>query len=130
MGRAYTDNLLRMAAKAAGIVIVRSRLDDPMHTDMLIRGSARSKDRIGPWNPIDDDGDALRLAAAVRQVVHIWQDGSQVSVARTLPDGEDPPADSAEWNSAVVSPDAVLDVAAAARLAIVLNAAAAGRAMP
>ncbi|MEN2672623.1 hypothetical protein [Herbaspirillum huttiense] len=51
--------LLEMAAKAAGISIVRSRLEDPMWRDMLLE----PKHGIGiGWNPLEDDGDALRLA--------------------------------------------------------------------
>lgn len=55
--------LLEAAAKAAGIVILRSRLDDPMARDMLAGNSARNPHHEnGPWNPLTDDGDALRLA--------------------------------------------------------------------
>jgi len=55
--------LLEMAAKAAGIKVIRSRLDDPLCLDMLIDGSSRNAHHeSGPWNPLTDDGDALRLA--------------------------------------------------------------------
>lgn len=55
--------LLTMAAKAAGIKVIRSRLDDPMHRDFLVKGGARNQGQdAGPWNPLTDDGDALRLA--------------------------------------------------------------------
>ena len=55
--------LLELAAKAAGIAVVRSRLHDPARQDFLIRGSARNPSQdLGPWNPLADDGDALRLA--------------------------------------------------------------------
>ncbi|MFN7883092.1 MAG: hypothetical protein ACK5PF_08785 [bacterium] len=55
--------LLELAAKAAGIEVMRSRLDDPMQQDMLVRQSARNAHHNnGPWNPLTDDGDALRLA--------------------------------------------------------------------
>lgn len=59
--------LLEMAAKAAGIEVVRSRLDDPLNLDMLVENSARnSHQRSGPWNPLTDDGDALRLAVKLQ----------------------------------------------------------------
>jgi hypothetical protein len=56
--------LLELAAKAAGIEVIRSRLHDPLLNDMLVKHSARNPGQEnGPWNPRDDDGDALRLAA-------------------------------------------------------------------
>ena len=55
--------LLEQAAKAAGIAVVRARLHDPACQDFLIRGSVRNPYQdLGPWNPLADDGDALRLA--------------------------------------------------------------------
>ena len=55
--------LLELAAKAAGYVVIRSRLDDPMSKDFLIADSVRNHGQAnGPWNPLTDDGDALRLA--------------------------------------------------------------------
>ncbi len=54
--------LLELAAKAAGIEVTRSRLEDPLNRDMLVENSVRNGgQRLGPWNPLDDDGDALRL---------------------------------------------------------------------
>ncbi|MGJ7529806.1 hypothetical protein [Variovorax sp. GB1P17] len=59
--------LLEAAAKAAGISGIRSRLDDPMHRDFLISDSARNPgQKSGPWNPLTDDGDALRLAVKLK----------------------------------------------------------------
>jgi hypothetical protein len=59
--------LLEMAAKAAGIKIERFRLDDPMWRDALVDTDTRNEkgEAIG-WNPLDDDGDALRLAVRLR----------------------------------------------------------------
>lgn len=55
--------LLEMVAKAAGIKVIRSRLDDAAFRDFLIRNSPRNNGQeFGPWNPLEDDGDALRLA--------------------------------------------------------------------
>jgi hypothetical protein len=60
--------LLELAAKAAGIEVVRSRLDDPMHHDLLIKGTSRNISHdIGPWNPLTDDGDALRLVVKLME---------------------------------------------------------------
>lgn len=54
--------LLEAAAEAAGIKVVRSRLDDPLNRDFLIEDSPRNREQAaGPWNPLTDDGDALRL---------------------------------------------------------------------
>lgn len=60
--------LLELAAKAAGLMVQRSRLDDPVHCDFLIDGDGeRNKGQLAyPWNPLADDGDALRLAATLR----------------------------------------------------------------
>lgn len=64
--------LLGFAARAAGIVVLRSRLDDPLHCDMLIAKSSRnSHHENGPWNPLADDGDVMRLAVALRLTVSI-----------------------------------------------------------
>lgn len=56
--------LLELAAKAAGIKIIRSRLGDPLWRDMLIENSNVEQDGnpSARWNPITDDADALRLA--------------------------------------------------------------------
>lgn len=111
--------MLEMAAKAAGIVIVRSRLDDPLQRDMLVLNSHRNPgQKAGPWNPLADDGDALRLAVKLRldicrphakhKAVCVWVDviGDFIEV----PHGR--------------------DAYAATRLAIVRAAAEIGRAMP
>ena len=54
--------LLELAAKAAGIDVIRFRLDDPLHSDLLIKTSARNGAQgYGPWSPLIDDGDEARL---------------------------------------------------------------------
>jgi hypothetical protein len=54
--------LLELAAKAAGIEVLRSRLNDFLCGDMLVNKSSRNPtQQSGPWNPLTDDGDALRL---------------------------------------------------------------------
>ncbi|WCW05354.1 hypothetical protein [Pseudomonas aeruginosa] len=63
--------LLELAARAAGMNIQRSRLDDPLHRDFLMNGEGvRNPGQCSfPWNPRDDDGDALRLAVKLGIVV-------------------------------------------------------------
>ena len=80
------------------------------------------------WNPLDDDGDALRLAVRLGLVVHVWDDADMASVAKTLPDGEDPPPDGDAWHSA--DAHACGDIYAATRRAIVRAAAEIGKAKP
>lgn len=116
--------LLELAAKAAGIVALRWGIDKP---ERQMSGEGQF---IGAtWNPLADDGDALRLAVKLRMVVHVWDDGENVSAAKTLPDGDDPPvSDSSAWHSADAHGSGGLE--AATRLAIVRAAAEIGKAMP
>lgn len=59
--------LLGLAAKAAGIEVIRSRLEQPLTNDFLVNGGRRNPHHeYGPWNPLTDDGDALRLAVKLR----------------------------------------------------------------
>ncbi len=70
--------LLERAAKAGGVVVIRSRLDDPMHKDLLVENSYRNPfQQAGPWNPLVDDGDALRLA--VKLGLELWFSPSSVT---------------------------------------------------
>jgi GAF domain-containing protein len=58
--------LLELAAKAAGIAIQRSRLEDPIFRDMLlVERSPRDPGQGQGWNPLTNDGDLLRLAAVL-----------------------------------------------------------------
>ena len=55
-GEEMTDReLLEMAAKAAGLEYTKT--ED--HDRLLVRGDDKLR---RPWNPLEDDGDALRLA--------------------------------------------------------------------
>ena len=106
--------LLELAAKAAGIVVVRSRLHDPLQRDMLIENSARNPDQsTGPWNPLTDAGDALRLAVKLQLEVYIHE-AATVTISANL-------------IRAVENHEA--DPYAATRRAIVRAAAEIGRAM-
>lgn len=106
------QDLLTLAAKAAGIVIIRFRLDDAMCRDVLVANSPRNPCSIvGAWNPLTDDGDALRLAVKVLS----WPHGGRA------------------FDNAVTAMFAVGklpdDAYAATRRAIVLAAANIGRTM-
>ena len=117
--------LLELAAKAAGIAVVRARLHDPACQDFLIRGSVRNPSQdLGPWNPLADDGDALRLA--VKLNIAVWF----VSYPHGLTGFPGGDFVKAVGISVVHIPLDVGDNAAATRRAIVQAAAAIGRAMP
>jgi hypothetical protein len=83
--------LLEAAAKAAGIEILRSRLDDPLFRDMLLPAT---EGRGNGWNPLTDDGDALRLAVQLRLEITWWKQGVRAEPAQgresVQPFGEDP----------------------------------------
>ena len=106
--------LLEKAAKAAGIGVQRSRLDDPLWRDMLLTVRSPEHGGIGcGWNPLTDDGDAFRLAVKCAAQIH-WHVGNVMVVAI---DGFKP-IDVRE------SYGEDMDVAAATRRAIVRAAAA------
>lgn len=79
--------LLELAALAAGMSIQRSRLDDPLHRDFLMNGEGvRNPGQCSfPWNPLDDDGDALRLAHRLGLAV----DMSACAINFAIPDQDD-----------------------------------------
>ena len=110
--------LLERAARAAGRGKIMAYLDDgAICTATLCWPHSGER-----WDPLNDDGDALRLAVKLRFVVHVWDDGCTTSVAKTMPDGEDPDATSAAWHSDSL-PLGSIDPAAATRRAIVRAAA-------
>ena len=60
--------LLELAAKAAGINLVcKQLLAHGMEVDAFF--NLFEDGRYGCWNPLEDDGDALRLAAKL----HLWE---------------------------------------------------------
>lgn len=114
--------LLEAAAKAAGIGIEPCTCSDPRWPFRTSKAG-----RSGHWNPLEDDGDALRLAVELRLELHIWDDGELASAAKTMPDGGDPPSeDGSLWSSADAHASGGL--AAATRRAIVRAAAEIGAA--
>ena len=114
--------LLELAAKAAGIAVIRSRLDDPLVRDMLVANGHRNPHHeTGPWNPLTDDGDALRLAVKLELEMYFGddEDGTSVHV------GYAAATDSAAMVRYCIQRDA--DPCAAARRAIVRAAAETAR---
>ena len=95
--------LLELAAKAAGIEVATA------HRHGLFLASAKW------WNPLDDDGDALRLAVKLQMIVNIDRSESQAGNGHIDDEYE------LHRNS---------DPYAATRRAIVRAAAAIGEAMP
>ncbi|ACR29191.1 Hypothetical protein bglu_1g20850 [Burkholderia glumae BGR1] len=93
---------MELAAKAAEIEILRSRLDDPLWRDMLLSPKHSKTPGIAEgWNPLTDDGDALRLAVKLRMDIDISINAGYVSVtAHREPDERvfivEKPGDSAE----------------------------------
>ncbi|EOX9009272.1 hypothetical protein ACPW6H_005920 [Pseudomonas aeruginosa] len=73
--------LLELAARAAGMNIQRSRLDDPLHRDFLMNGEGvRNPGQCSfPWNPLTDDGDALRLAVKLGLILETDLDDASCS---------------------------------------------------
>jgi len=117
-----TRELLELAAKAAGIEL---RWPNPIDSDL----SPRTWPGLETWNPLTDDGDALRLAVKLRIAIHHDDpDASQAGFTRyqkvpfTL-DGYGPWFQK-EWHRD--SPDQ----SAATRRAIVRASAEIGRSMP
>ena len=98
--------LLELAAKAAGI------WDDSDPSSGLLKGTGQY------WNPLVDDGDALRLAVKLEMQVYV---GSHTVVAEILSDSDEPSI----WQKVFVENDPY----AATRRAIVRAAAELGRAM-
>jgi len=108
--------LLELAAKAAGY-------PPEWHGSIKIETANGTR----KWSPLEDDGDALRLAVRLRLVVHVWDNDTEISVAKTLPDGEDPDPAYGEW--ICESYDSNNDPYAATRRAITRAAAEIGKAM-
>ncbi len=108
--------LLELAAKAAGIRINYWVYDNDDDSPSVLESG-------GIWNPLTDDGDALRLAVKCEMSLDLFDD--LIRVGYTLPDESLRPADRAA--DVVESPKA--DPYAATRRAIVRAAAEIGRNM-
>jgi hypothetical protein len=109
--------LLELAAKAAGIELkgwTRISGDE----EAVIGYDAYT---VETWNPLTDDGDALRLAVKLRLAVNHYGDGTAVMLPHHSPEGF-------STRPAIVE-DSCGDPAAATRLAITRAAAAIGEGM-
>lgn len=106
--------LLELAAKAAGYEFgeINGAYKAKIEKDIGTCGTyGCQKHQWRDWNPLTDDGDALRLAVHMFRDIHFWYFDNSVSVGN-------------EWR--VVCGD---DPCAATRLAIVRAAAEIGRSM-
>jgi len=82
------NELLELAAKAAGMTIDTHYVDGGAS---VWEGERHHSDWIPDWNPLDDDGDALRLAVKLEIVVEYRRDASAAfayNYARCLGIGE------------------------------------------
>ena len=73
--------LLELAAKAAGLDI---RLTWTPGTTPWVRNETGT---ASPWNPLDDDGDALRLAVRLNMNVLVCPDAGPAAEAWTVESG-------------------------------------------
>jgi len=104
--------LLELAAKAAGLEITEKMAD--------FYARKRKEDRFELWNPLTDDGDALRLAVKLGLQVEIdGHNKREFVVVRT-----------SEYNPIEIRQTKNLGAEQATRRAIVRAAAEIGRAMP
>ena len=109
--------LLAMAVKAAGLHVKGHRVDADDNFTHLIVGAKGTREKTN-WNPLTDDGDALRLAARLNFRVDISY--GTVRIVDEL--------DNEHYLSGIVTDCG--GQMALVRLAIVRAAAAIGRTLP
>lgn len=108
--------LLELAAKAAALIIVDE--DDDLTLYVIDQYDKKNGDEYGErWAPLEDDGDALRLAVTLGLIVDIGLDEHVTAVDYTTPLAED----------GFVLEDHFPDRCAATRRAITRAAAEIGR---
>ena len=87
--------LLELAAKAAGMNVSWDHYDPDYCAGaegMFLNGE-RSPDNSKYWNPLTDDGDALRLAVKLRMNINIYSQGAEAdcdTLESTCKEGGDP----------------------------------------
>lgn len=110
--------LLELVAKAAGIEC--DGFDEDLGRDVWWLPDLS---RYGPWGPLDDDGDALRLVAKLKLSVCYHHEDDNPAVTVMVPVG---------WHERFFECHEPIsdDCSAATRRAIVRAAAEIGRAMP
>ncbi len=112
--------LLKDAAKAAGIKLVFFGPDE-LPLDCTGMAPAMNILSAKVWNPIEDDGDALRLAVKLR--ISVWVDSSDACCS-WVPEGQHPFSEGMEQLAEEITNG---DPYAATRRAIVRAAAEIGR---
>lgn len=120
--------IVEMAAKAAGIWVGDEDFTDPIgrkfEDSLGLWVHVGQMEDMGQWfNPLHNGNDSQHLMAKHRLVVHVWQEGHQVSAAKTLPGGDDPTNGSDDWYC--VEARACGSVEAAIRRVVVLASAGA-----
>ena len=118
--------LLELAAKAVGLNIKGYRVDIDDSFTHLVIGKKNTRERVN-WNPLTDDGDALRLAVKLRLSIdhnHIADQQRWVAADRNGCEGVCSPV------SAVEDEFEESGRAAATRRAITMAAAEIGKVMP
>lgn len=119
--------LLEFAAKAVGLNIKGYRVDIDDSFTHLVIGKKNTRERVN-WNPLTDDGDALRLAVKLRIGIEI----NERSIVASWVGGGYEPNDVYEYPDSIQNDD--FDVVyvnhdKATRRAIVRAAAEIGKAM-
>lgn len=80
---AEDKELIELAAKAAGITLVSKLMPNPDGTETLEFFQLFDNGRIGTWNPLKDDGDALRLAVKLDIDLSFYSDREAKVYANT-----------------------------------------------
>ena len=111
--------LLEMAAKAAGLDDAEWVYDEGRPSGFIL--TARLPGFRCIWNPLTDDGDALRLAVKLQMIVCVRAEGKTDACVRVT-------SFITPWRSFMEDHEA--DPYAATRRAIVRAAAAIGKEMP
>ena len=119
--------LLELAAKAAGMEV--RRVDTEYEHCFKIPYSAPNVTGWEEWNPLTDDGDALRLAVKLHMDINFFYDGcdDQYDIVRVHTHGAE--CDAEEGLGFYIQ-GGQIDEDAATRRAIVRAAAAIGETMP
>lgn len=130
-----TDNerrLLELAAKASGIEIEWNVMINP-HSPFLAPKTQQERNWLGhdhtPWNPLVDDGDALRLLVRLRLTVNLTECRCCAGIYANQLDGDDNCPDVSVRHSPDFDDAETTDPYAATRLAIVRAAAEIGKSM-
>ena len=71
--------LLELAAKAVGMHVKANRVDADDKFTHLVVGQKFKPEKID-WNPLEDDGDALRLAVKLKMSVTVFDDAVGIGI--------------------------------------------------